>query len=214
MTKSCVSAAVLAATALATAANAGYTITQTLAATPTYGTVLNFDAPGSPTGSVNSSDFSSYGVTSLDSGVGPGGYVAQMNTTPGYSWLGTGNVFTGAYGAYMKFSTQVSSLSAQYWDDSGPGSFFGGGATVVLYKSGVEVGSLFINNPAFNSSGKSWINVTTTGGDTFDEINFVGFGSAVADAYIDNISWNKVPAPSATALLALGGLVAGRRRRA
>ncbi|MGH7244105.1 MAG: hypothetical protein ACREJD_11880 [Phycisphaerales bacterium] len=201
-------------TAAAGTAQAAFTITQTVAAAPTYANVLNFDAVGSPTGTTAANAFASYGVSSLITGVdASGAFVGPANTTPGYGWLGTGNVCVGPYGVYMKFSSDVSSLSAQYWDDSGPGSFFGGGAAVVLLKQGVEVGSLFLNSPAFNPTGKPWINVVASGGDTFDEIDFVGFGFSPT-AYVDNVSWVSVPAPSACALLGLGGFVVSRRRRA
>lgn len=201
-------------TAIAGAASAAINITQSTTVAPTYGTTLNFDEPGTPTGTVASNSFASYGIANFGTGdninvVDIGAY----NTAPGYSWLGTGNSAHGSYGLYLNFSSQLSAFSCQYWDDSGPGSFFGGGAAVIALLNGVEVGSLFLNNPAFSSTGKSWINVTTTGGTTFDEIRLVGFGF-FPQAYADNLSWNTVPAPSAAGLLALSGIVVCRRRRA
>ncbi|MBS0189880.1 MAG: hypothetical protein U0573_13130 [Phycisphaerales bacterium] len=215
MSKTTVSAlALLAAAGLGSSANAAFTMTQQSAPAPTYSTVLNFDAPGSPTGTVASNSWLSLGVESLFSGVDSSSIdIVPVSSNPGFGWLGSGNTAVGPFGVYMKFTGQVSSLSAQYWDDSGPGSFFGGGAGVILYKNGVQVDFLSILSPAYSPTGKSWINIVGSGGSTFDEVDFVGFGFSPT-AYVDNISWNSVPAPSAAALLALSGLVAGRRRRA
>ncbi|MBX3380388.1 MAG: hypothetical protein KF805_09840 [Phycisphaeraceae bacterium] len=210
---SLIAAAAVVACAAGNAANAGYSFIQSASAQPTYANVLNFDAPGSPTGACAGNAFASFGVSSLVTGTDPGAFVSQVNATPGFGWLGTGNVAYGSFGLYMTFDSQVSQLSVQYWDTSGPASFFGGGAALVLKKAGVEVGSLFITNPAFGPTGQSWFNITTDGGSTFDEIDFVGFGFP-ADAYIDNVSWTKVPTPASATLLAFGGVLLARRRRA
>ncbi|MFO0859066.1 MAG: hypothetical protein U0570_00820 [Phycisphaerales bacterium] len=212
--KICVSAAiVLSAATLASNAGAAFTITQSAVAAPTYSNLLTFDAPGTPTGEVPSDSWTSYGISAIYTGENAAAsFVTQANTTPGYGWLGTGNVCAGAYGVYMKFSSEVSQLSAQYWDDSGPGSFFGGGAAIVLLKGDVEVGSLFINSPAFSPTAKPWFNITGGAGETFDEIRFVGFGF-FPTAYIDNVSWTSVPSPAGACLLGLAGLMGTRRRR-
>lgn len=216
MLRTCISAGIVASgLTFASSTNAAITITQNTAAAPTYTTQLNFDAPGSPTGTpIPSSSFTSYGISSFGSGDNPNAVnVGQVNTTPGFGWLGTGNVAFSAWGLYVNFSNQLTSFSGQYWDDSGPASFSGGGAMVVALKNGAEVGSLFLNNPAFGPAGKSWINITTSGGDTFDEIRFIGFGF-FPTAYVDNLSWDAVPAPSALGLFGFGALAAARRRRA
>lgn len=210
---SVIAAAAIAASVVGTAANAGFTIIQSASAQPTYANVLNFDAPGSPTGDCAANAFAGFGVSSLIGGASPGAFVSQANTTPGLGWLGTGNVAYGSFGLYMQFSSAVSELSVQYWDTSGPGSFFGGGAAIVLKLGGVEVENYYINNPSFSPTGKPWFNITSSGGSTFDEIDFVGFGFP-ADAYIDNVSWTSVPAPASAAVLGFGGIVLARRRRA
>jgi hypothetical protein len=48
-----------------------------------------------------------------------------------------------------------------------------------------------------------------------DRFSFVNFGAQtpVVESYLDNVSVTVIPAPGAGALLALGGLVAARRRR-
>lgn len=208
-------AAAIAATVFVSHAGAAITITQSASAAPTYATQLNFDAPGSPTGlGLPSNSFAAWGVSNIGTGDNPNAInVDQINSNPGFGWLGAGNVAFGAWGLFVNFSNQLSEFSGQYWDDSGPASFSGGGAIVVVAKGGVEVGSFFISAPAFNPVGKSWINITTTEGDTFDEVRFVGFGF-FPTAYVDNMSWNSVPAPSSLGLFAIGGIVAGRRRRA
>ncbi|MBS0187620.1 MAG: hypothetical protein JSS51_06095 [Planctomycetes bacterium] len=209
-----VSAAItLSAAALASNAGAAFTVTQSAAAAPTYAHTLNFDEPGTPTGEVPANAFTSYGVASLYTGENASAsYITQANTTPGYGWLGTGNVCAGAYGVFMKFSGEVSQLSVQYWDDSGPGSFFGGGAAIVLLKNDVEVSFTFLNSPAFSPTAKPWFNITGDAGDSFDEIRFVGFGF-FPTAYIDNVSWTSVPSPAGACLLGLAGLMGSRRRR-
>lgn len=209
-------AAVIAATVFVSHAGAAITITQSASAAPTYTTQLNFDAPGSPTGTgIPSNSFAAWGISNFGTGDNPNAInVDQVNTTPGFGWLGTGNVAFGAWGLFVNFSNQLTEFSGQYWDDSGPASFSGGGAMVVVAKGGVEVGNFFVSAPSFNPVGKSWFNITTTDGDTFDEVRFVGFGF-FPTAYVDNLSWNaQIPAPSSLGLLAIGGLAAARRRRA
>ncbi|MBN8596119.1 MAG: PEP-CTERM sorting domain-containing protein [Planctomycetes bacterium] len=216
MHRTCVSAAaVAAALTIASFSGAAITITQNTAAAPTYSTVLNFDQPGSPTGTpIASNSFAAWGLSNFGTGDNPNAInVSQVNTTPGFGWLGTGNVAHGTWGLYMNFSSQLTSFSGQYWDDSGPGTFFGGGAAIGVYRDNVEVANFFVSNPAFNPVGASWFNITTSDGDTFDEIRFVGFGF-FPTSYVDNLSWDSVPAPSTFGLLALSGIVAGRRRRA
>jgi len=210
---SVIAAAAIAACAAGNAADAAFAFVQSASAQPTYANVLNFDAPGSPTGNCAGNAFAGFGVSSLVTGTDPGAFVSQANATPGLGWLGTGNVAYGSFGLYMKFSSEVSQLSVQYWDTSGPGSFFGGGAALILLKGGVEVGSFFINAPSFSPAGKPWFNITSTGGSTFDEIDFVGFGFP-ADAYIDNVSWTSVPTPASATLLGFSGMLLARRRRA
>jgi len=209
-----VSAAIaIGAAALASNAGAAFTITQSASAAPTYGQTLTFDEPGTPTGTVPADSFVSYGVASLYTGDSSStSNIVQANTIPGYGWLGTGNVCAGTYGVFMKFSSQVSELSVQYWDDSGPGSFFGGGAAIVLLKNDVEVSFTFLDNPAFGPTAKPWFNITGEAGDSFDEIRFVGFGF-FPTAYIDNVSWTTVPSPAGVAVLGLAGIAGFRRRR-
>lgn len=208
-------AAIAVAATLASSASAGVSITATTSAAPTYSTVLNFDQPGEPTGTVPSNSWASFGISSLVGGA-DSAYVGQFNNQPGYGWLGNGNVAAAAWGLYITFSTPVTSFSCQYWDDSGPASFFGGGAAVIAYPTpynGNNFQELFENNPAYGGIGASWINITTTGGTTISEIDFVGFGD-FPTAYIDNLSWTPAPAPGTAGLLGLGGIAMIRRRRA
>ena len=207
-------AAIAAAATLTSAAGAAVTVTATVAPAPTYSNVLNFDQPGEPTGSIPATTWTGLGITSLEAGVG-GAYVDQLNTAPGYGWLGTGNVFVGVYGAFLNFASPVSSFSCQYWDDSGPGSFFGGGAAVVPLLNGNPIGDgLFLNNPAYGGIGASWMNIVATGGDSFNGVAFIGYGDPSPTAYLDNLSWNTVPAPGAGAAFGLAGIAMIRRRRA
>jgi len=194
------------------AAHAGVTVSMGSSA-PTYSTTLNFDELGGPTGSVPGNAWTGLGVSSLIGGAGDV-FIDDPGAAPGWEWLGSSNVLYAPWGVFMSFSGELTSFSCQYWDSSGPATFFGGGAGVYAYKDGNEVGSVFITDPAYGGIGDEWVNITTTGGSTFDEIHLVGFGFGFPEAYADNFSWNAVPAPSGVGALAMGGLFLSRRRRA
>ena len=179
---------------------------------PTYSTTLNFDEAGGPTGlNVPANSWSGIGLSSITSGEGSNA-VTQVNTNPGFDWLGDGNVFYGPFGVFMQFGEDLTEFSAQYWDSSGPAVGFGGGAAVVALNDGVELGFAFLTNPAFGGVGDTWIHITTDGGMVFDEVRFVGFGF-FPEAYVDNLSWNAVPAPASVMVAGLALAAAGRRRR-
>jgi len=206
--RSLICAAAMAAAATGANASVGVTVD---ASAPTYAHTLTFDEPGTPTGSVTGSEWAGIGISSIISGAGDQA-VDQYNANPGFGWLGTGNVFAGPWGIFINFSSPLSDFSAQYWDSSGPATFFGGGAIVIALSGGVEVGSLFLDDPAYGGAGNEWINISATGGSTFDEVRLVGFGF-FPQAYADNLSWNAVPAPSAAMVGMIGMIAAGRRRR-
>jgi hypothetical protein len=196
---------------LAAHANAAYTITQSAGAAPTYDITLNFDEPGTPTGIVPDTTWLAGWDLLLQSGDGQD-FVGDATGVPGQSWLGTGNSFTGAYGVFMTFGSEITEFSAQFWDPSGPPTFFGGGMAVILFNDGVDVAFEFYT-PAWGGVGDTWYNCVATDGMVFDEIRVLGFGF-FPTTYMDNASWNKVPAPGAAALLGVAGLAGLRRRRA
>jgi uncharacterized protein (TIGR03382 family) len=207
-------ASMLALTIIAGSAAADITVTQTAAQGATYSTTLNFDEPGGPTGNGLADNlFAGIGLASLASGDGfqrIGNFDAETG-----SWgLGGGtNSFTGNFGVFMTFDSDITNFSAQVWDPSGPGSFLGGGMTTFAFNDGVEVGSFYSDaGPAWGGVGDEWWNISATNGMVFDEVRILGFGFTPT-TYIDNISWNAVPTPSSMALLGLGGLVITRRRR-
>jgi len=177
----------------------------------TYSTTLNFDEAGGPTGFVNTGDWAGLGLASISSADG----VHQVNdyTASVGPWVGTGNSFFGNFGVTMVFDSDLTHFSAQAWDPSGPSSFSGGGFKGVALHDGVEVGSFFSSpGPAWGGLGDEWWDVTATDGMVFNEVQLFGFGFSPT-TYVDNISWNAVPAPSGLALIGLGGFVASRRRR-
>lgn len=210
-------ATIAAAAALMTAghASAGYTIAQGDSA-PTYGTTLNFDEPGTPTGTVPTDTWLGLGITEMQAGDGN----PVVDTFGGTPWVGGGtNAFFGNFGVFMTFDTDLTEMSLQVWDPSGPPSFFGGGLNVVLFDDGVEVwsigtqsGGLTIAEPAWGGLGDSWFNITTDGGMVFDEVRILGFGFTPT-TYVDDISWNAIPSPGALALLGLAGFCGRGRRR-
>ncbi|MGP1308719.1 MAG: hypothetical protein ACTS27_00790 [Phycisphaerales bacterium] len=202
-----------AAIALALGASAGATITVTQGSSaPTYANTLTFDEPGAPTGDNVASDaFTAYGISSLVSGEG-GNFVGSLESNPAFSWLGDTNVFYGPFGVFINLDQDATAFSMQYWDSSGPPSGFSGGAAVVVFNDGVEVGSWF-GTPAFGGFGDAWFDIVATDGMVFDEVRALGFGF-FPEAVVDNLSWQVVPAPGAGAILGLAGLAAIRRRRA
>lgn len=211
MMKFTITASALAA--LAAPALADYNIQASASPAPTYATTLDFNEGGVPIGAALALDaFSSFGVSSLAAGDGFN-RIDDFSTQPGYGWLPAGNAFIGGYGVFMNFDTDLTEMSAQVWDNSAPANLLGGGLYIVLFNDGVEV-SFDTVEPVFGSTGDSWYNITTTGGDVFDEVRFVGANFAGPLTILGEASWNTVPAPAAAALLGLGGLVAARRRRA
>ncbi len=197
------------AVSFAATAIADYTITISDVATSYSDFSLNFDEPGGPVGPVPA-DFwlDSLGLT-LDSGVGGGGGVADFDADVGFD-LGDGNAWNGPFGAFMTFETDVTAMSLQVWDPSGPGGPFGGGQAVILFNDGVEVGSLFAD-AAWGGIGDTWVDISTSDGMVFDEVRILGFG-LIPSTYIDNMSWNVVPGPATLALFGAAGLRRRRRR--
>lgn len=195
-----------AAAVLAAAGHAAATITITQGASgATYGTTLNFDEVGGPTGVVATDAWAGLGLAEMQAGDG----VPQV-FDPAEPWIGDGNAFYGNFGVFMTFSTDLTNFSGQIWDPSGPPTFIGGGFGVFVFNDGVEVG-FYSGEPAWGGLGDSWIDVTATDGMVFDEVRILGFGF-FPTTYADNLSWNPVPAPGSLAFLGLAGLAGSRRR--
>ncbi|MFG0292675.1 MAG: PEP-CTERM sorting domain-containing protein [Phycisphaerales bacterium JB050] len=208
-------ATVLVAAAATTAtASAGYTITQQNAPAPTYSNTLNFDEPGALTGPVPANAYASLGIAQMFSGTGD---QSVGDNSVFYPWVNDGNSMFANFGINVIFDAPISEFSIQVWDPSGPPSFIGGGLQVALFNQGEQVWDLVAQNgslaePAWGGVGDSWFDITTTDGMTFDEVRIFGLGFTPT-AFIDNLSWNTVPAPSALALVGIAGLGATRRRR-
>lgn len=203
-TSTTLSAAALAAIAAGTA-SAAITVTQSDSGT-TYGTTLNFDEPGTPTGIVPNDTWAGMGLAIMDAGDGQSQVFDASEP-----WIGDGNSFLGVFGVFMTFSTDLTAFSGQVWDPSGPPGGFGGGFGVFVFNDGVEVGNL-IGEPAWGGLGDSWIDISVADGMVFDEVRILGFGF-FPTTYVDNLSWNAVPTPGSLAFLGLAGLATTRRRR-
>lgn len=204
-----VEAGVLTAALIAGSALATVTVTQDSSGT-TYGTTLNFDEMGGPTGpGIANNAWAGIGLA--DMAAGDGNNFVGDNATLFGPWIGSGNSFFGNFGVFMTFDSDLTAFSGQVWDPSGPPSPFGGGGLVAVFNDGAEVAN-FGFEPAWGGFGDTWIDISTSGGMVFDEVRILGFGFDPT-TFVDNLSWNAVPAPSSAAILALGGFVGARRRR-
>ncbi|MFG0246395.1 MAG: hypothetical protein ACF8MF_10160 [Phycisphaerales bacterium JB052] len=181
---------------------------------PTYETTLNFDEVGGPTGEFIPTDaWSGIGIGSLATGDG-NNFVGNLNSTPGFGWLPDNNVLVGNFGVFMEFSTDLTSFSAQVWDNGGPADFVSGGMLAVAQKDGVDVATYFWETPVFGTGGENWFDISTTNGSTFDRVVFLGFAFVSPVTIVDNVSFHTVPVPGTAAVMGCGVLLAGRRRRA
>lgn len=210
---------------LASTASAQYTWTGSVAPAPTYSNTLNFDEAPLPAGApgvVASNAYVSRGVSAMNWIGGGGVLVNSGNTVFGTTFMPTNN--QAVSNAYIEFyfAQDVNQFSAQFWDSAPNASPTGsGGARIDLYNNGVMVNNFFISNPFWTSNIgvagtlPTWFNVVTAPGVVFDQVVFNGFGLNFGDdnLAVDNLSWNTVPTPGAAALLGMGGLFAGRRRR-
>lgn len=179
---------------------------------PTYATTLNFDEPGGPTGvnvPNNSWSGSPWDIISFQSGEGSN----FVGDNSGLTNSGT-NSYYGPFGVFIKFSQDLTEMSFDAWDSSGPPSFFGGGMGVFLINDGDENNPVFgqAYDPAWGGAGMPSFDITTTDGTVFDEVRILGFGFSPVTV-VDNLSWNAIPEPGSLTLLALGGLAIVRRRR-
>lgn len=200
--------AALAVALISAPAWASYTITQQGAAAPTYSTTLNFDEVGGPTGVVATNVFAGIGLDVFQSGTGDQSIGDNSVFEPS---LPSDNTAFMNFGMFLTFGSDLTEMSFQGWDPSGPGGPFGGGANLILFDNGVEVGNLF-HTPAWGGFGDSWYNITTSGGMVFDEVRFLGFGFTPTTV-VDNLSWNAVPEPTSLVLLTMTGVGLMIRRR-
>jgi len=190
-----------------TVANADITVAQGASGT-TYGTTLNFDEIGGPTGSTSTDAWAGIGLAEMQSGDG----APSVGDVSGfYPWINSGNSFFGNFGVFMTFDSDLTNFSGQFWDPSGDPGPFGGGMGIFVFNDGVEVANNFVT-PAWGGLGDTWIDVSATDGMVFDEIRVLGFGFGPT-TYADNLSWNAVPTPGALGLLTIAGVASTRRRR-
>lgn len=201
--------ALAAAAVLTAGASAAVTVSQGVSA-PTYGTQLNFESVA--TGFYAANTWAGLGLSSITDGANPG--VSIVDVSAVNPWV-TSNVADGfAFGLFLTFSQDATEASFQLWSSAGPPGPFGGLSVLALDANDNVVGSLGVSTPVWvTNPNNGWINITTSGGDSFSQIRIVygGFGSP--QLFADNFSWNLVPTPGAAAMLGLG-LLGARRRRA
>jgi hypothetical protein len=172
------------------------------------GLVINFEEfPAYNNGTSLTNEYAGIGVlfNSADDAVTWGGI---GNGDPGNWFLeGTnGSQFLGFNGPSHSASMLFDSSIDSFMLDAARGGFGSGGTmTIDGYLNGGLVDSMSITFGNVNE----WSTLSLSG--AVDEV--VMYGSGIQGFGVDNIHWNKVPAPSSVALLGLGGLVATRRRR-
>lgn len=190
-----------------TVANADITVLQGASGT-TYGTTLNFDEVGGPTGATAANAWAGIGLADMQAG-DSAPFVSDASGI--FPWINSGNSFYGNFGVFMTFDSDLTNFSGQFWDPSGDPSPFGGGMGIFVFNDGNQVADLFVT-PAWGGLGDTWIDVSATDGMVFDEIRVLGFGFGPT-TYADNLSWNAVPTPGALGMLAIAGVASTRRRR-
>lgn len=195
--------------AMCASARADVTITQGATAPVYSGNQITFDEVGDPVGAIaNDAYLASHGVSFM-AGTGEGGVVQDWDAVYGPWGLGSGNSHWGNFGTFVSFTEDLTEMSFDAWNnDQDP---FFGGISIIALNDGVEVANMF-TMPSWAGVGDAGFNITTTGGDVFDEVRIIDWGFSSFGMFTDNYSWNAVPAPGALALLGLAG-VAGRRRR-
>ncbi|MHC5026565.1 MAG: PEP-CTERM sorting domain-containing protein [Planctomycetota bacterium] len=208
-------AVVLAAVAGAsTPALADFVVTQSSDPAPTYaGHSVTFDEDDVPIG-VNMDPFDFYAASDGISFTSGSGFLVAENwdALEGIAGgTGDGNSLNGGFSVRMLFDTPVNEISWQGWANGSPSPPLGG-INVVLFSEGVQVGA-YSGVAPFAGPDNSWFNVVATGGDSFDEIRFFNGAFNSFNSYVDNISYNNVPAPGALALLGAAAFMGGRRRR-
>ena len=206
---------IAATVAMTTGAALGdYTVTQTNTSSATYTDhSINFDEAGVPVG-VAMDPFDFYQASDgISFSSGSGFLVAEdWDALEGIDGGdGDGNQLNGGFSVRMLFDEAISELSFQGWANGSPSPPFGG-INVLLFLDGAQVGG-YTGTAAFGGIGDEWFNVVATGGDTFDEVRFFNGAFSSFNSYVDNITFNDVPAPGAVALLGLAGLCGSRRRR-
>jgi len=192
-------------------AMADVVIMQQADSAPTYDITLDFDEPGGPAGiNVPNNSWSGppWNIPDFSSGDIAANFVGDNSGATGQ---GTNSYF-GPFGVFIDFGQDLTEMSFQGWDNGGPSTPFGGGAAVVAFNDGVDIGILGVT-PAWGGVGDSWFDITTTGDTVFDRVAFLGFAMVSPQSVVDNLSWNVVPEPAALSLLAMGSLALLRRRR-
>lgn len=213
ITLNCTLAAASALLVFVSPAIAGYTVTQSSNAAPTYNQLLTFDEPGTPTGAVSSDHYASLGLT-MSSGVDASSFFIG-DVSAGLPWVGAGNVAGGGFGLFLEFSPGTTAVSFQAWGDAGNPGPFGGGIWIwVLDGDGNVLSDFDVFEPAWGGLGDTWYNVTASDGDTIQYLLTNNNSMIGSETFIDNLSWQTaIPAPGALALFGVAGLVGVRRRR-
>jgi len=191
-----------ACTAIAGQALAAVTATQGASA-PTFSEAITFDEAGTPTGLVPSNYWASQGITITD-GSNPSVPVGNVNGM--FPWVDNSNVADGSsFGLFLTFAPNATEVSFQLWSSAGAPGPFGG-----LY---IYANDQFVNSftPAWGGTGDTWYTVSTTDGSEITSLAIIGGGIFPPAVFMDNLSWNQIPAPGALALLGLA--LAGTRRR-
>jgi hypothetical protein len=125
--------------------------------------------------------------------------LTYVNIGPG---LGTGS---GSFSVVDVDGSTISGSLSGFWIDGGSFVAFNG-----------SISSVSITGGTFDGNTGSWINDLLIDGGAINQLYLVGPGNFFTSPYSDvpvNLTFQLTPTPGALAVLGLGGLVVGRRRR-
>lgn len=193
--------------AITSTASAAIVVTQQAAAAPTYSTLINFNdlAPGTYAGNT----WAAQGLTTLTDGANPS--VSIENVSGSFPWIPTNAANGFNFGLFFAFANDVTEASFQIWTSAQSGPF--GGVGINFFDANDNLLHSAAVSQVWGGTGNSWINVTTNGGSSFAKMSIAYGGFGFPQLFVDNVSWNAVPAPGALALLGVAMVGGSRRRR-
>ncbi len=160
-------------------------------------------------------------ITSAGNGpISPG----TVYTTHSFNTVNAANYFysIASLGPHYGFGNPSNAILANYFVDTFRADFSGAGVQAVEFNALTVAGGSSVNITVYDSNGSTAYNGVNVGGAFGANLGVLGSGitridifdaSGGAEGIQGKLCTYLVPAPGTAALLALGGLVASRRRR-